>query len=49
MLLTLNLKAHEKTYSSYAEQINQIIKKTNIKKQKLKIFGITDIFYLKFK
>ena len=48
MFLTLNFKAHEKTRSTYKEQIKQIQKETVIIKQKLGIFGITDIF-LKFK
>ena len=49
MFLTLNFKAHEKTRSTYKEQIKQIQKETVIIKQKLGIFGITDIFFLKFK
>jgi hypothetical protein len=49
MLLTFSLKAHENTNSTYAEQVKEIVKKTTTKKKKLKIFGITDIFYLKFK
>tara|TARA_B100001996_G_C18624289_1_gene579083 strand:+ start:394 stop:657 length:264 start_codon:yes stop_codon:yes gene_type:complete len=49
MLLTLNFKAHEKTQSSYKEQIEQIKKKTITKDKKLGIFGITDIFFLEFK
>ncbi len=49
MILTLNFKAHEKTRSTYKEQIKQIQKETVIMKKKLGIFGITDIFFLKFK
>jgi len=49
MIITLNFKAHEKTHSTYKEQIEQINNITKIKDKKLGIFGITDIFFLKFK
>ena len=48
MLITLNFSAHKKT-SSYREQLDQFRDKTIIIKEKLRIFGITDIFYCKFK
>ena len=49
MLITLNLSAHEKTSSSYNEQLDQFRDKTIIIREKLRIFGITDIYYCKFK
>ncbi len=49
MILSFNFKAHEKTKSSYSEQIEQLNNKTKIIRKKLGIFGITDIFYCKFK
>ena len=49
MLITLNFSAHKKTSSSYREQLDQFRDKTIIIKEKLRIFGITDIFYCKFK
>ena len=49
MIITLNFKAHEKTHSTYKEQIEQINNIAKIKDKKLGIFGITDIFFLKFK
>tara|TARA_A100001015_G_C15030548_1_gene732986 strand:- start:1652 stop:2182 length:531 start_codon:yes stop_codon:yes gene_type:complete len=49
MVLTLNLKAHDKTNSTYLEQIEQLNDKVKIIKKKLRIFGITDIYYCKFK
>ena len=49
MFVTLNFTAHEKTLSSYLEQVDQFKDKTVIVKKKLKIFGITDIYYCKFK
>ena len=49
MLITLNFSAHKKTLSSYQEQLDQFRDKTIIIKEKLRIFGITDIYYCKFK
>ena len=49
MLITLNFSAHKKTSSSYHEQLDQFRDKTIIIKEKLRIFGITDIYYCKFK
>ena len=47
--ITLNFSAHKKTSSSYHEQLDQFRDKTIIIKEKLRIFGITDIYYCKFK
>ena len=49
MFLTFNFDAHKKTKSSYKEQLEKFKKKKILIKNKLKIFGITDIFYSKFK
>lgn len=49
MFFTLNFKAHDKTISSYKEQLKEYEKVTLLIKKKLKVFGITDIFHSKFK
>ena len=49
MILTLNFNAHAKTSSTYKEQLYQLDKIALLKKKKTGIFGITDIFFYKFK
>ena len=49
MFLSLNFKAHDDTRSSYKEQTDIFFKKTELIKKKLNIFGMTDVYYGKFK
>ena len=45
----LNKKAHDKTKSSYKQQVTIFLKRVNLIKIKKNIFGMTDIYYGKFK
>ena len=49
MFLSLHFKAHDNTRSSYKEQIDIFIKKTELIKKKTNVFAMTDIYYSKFK
>jgi len=49
MYLTLNFDYHDDIRSTYKEQMQIFSNKTILIKKKLNIFGMTDIYYSKFK
>ena len=46
--LTLNFNAHEKTRSSYKEQVEIFFKKTKLINKITNIYAMTDVYYSKF-
>jgi hypothetical protein len=49
MYLTLNFDYHDDIRSTYRQQMEIFLNKTMLIKKKLNIFGMTDIYYFKFK
>ena len=49
MYLTLNFDYHDDIRSTYKQQMEIFLNKTMLMKKKLNIFGMTDIYYFKFK
>jgi len=49
MYLTFNFNYHDNIRATYKEQLEVLLKNAELINKKMNIFGMTDIYYFKFK